>query len=161
MNIHLTHRKQEVEARPVSRTIDGQQPLLQKVILESDHLGESGVVHLSPDQVLYVHSRLAVIAAAFLHGHTEHLQHLGTARLPEDAEQRMRKCGARVWMISREDETLPEVLEQVVVASNHPDGAGVIRLSPEQVPDLYSRLTQITLAYLHENTWGGEDARVQ
>lgn len=160
MKIHLTHRTQGADARPIGRTVAGQQPVLQKVILESHDLDGHSVVHLSPDQALYVHSRLAVIIAAFLHGHQDRVEHLATAHLPDDVEHHLRKCGARVWPISSENGT-QQVLEQVVVASDHPDGNGVIHLSPEQVSDVYHRLTRINLAYLHENTWGGEDARGQ
>jgi hypothetical protein len=52
-------------------------------------------------------------------------------------------------------------LEAVLVESVHPDGHGVVRLSPEQALAIRDRLEQITLAFLHENVWGGEDVRTQ
>jgi hypothetical protein len=52
-------------------------------------------------------------------------------------------------------------LEKVVIASDRPAGGGPIHLSPDQVLHVEERLTHITLAFLHDHGWGGEDARNQ
>jgi hypothetical protein len=153
--------KNGAEAWPIAREANGHRPLLEKVIVESDHPDGHGAVHLTPDQALYVHSRLSHITMAFLHGHKEPVRHLGIDHLPDDHVYRMSRCGAKVWPISHEGETLPPVLEKVVVEGDYPAGHGVVHLTPDQALYLHSRLTQITLAFLHENTWGGEDARAQ
>ena len=69
--------------------------------------------------------------------------------------------GAEAWPIAREGTSSRPTLEKVVIESKHPDGHGVVHLSPDQALYIHSRLTQITLAFLHENGWGGEDARAQ
>ena len=166
MNIHMPmHTRKlgahEAEAWPISREDTGYRPILEKVVVESEHPDGHGVVRLSPDQALYVHSRLSGIAMAFLHGRPGGVEHLGVADLPDDHLYRLSRCGAKVWPISREADALPPVLEQVVVESEHPDGGGLIHLSPEQARYIHNRLTHITLAFLHENVWGGEDARAQ
>ena len=48
-----------------------------------------------------------------------------------------------------------------LVEGDGPAGHGVVHLTPDQARYLHDRLTQITLAFLHENVWGGEDARAQ
>lgn len=149
------------EAWPISREDTGYRPILEKVIIESEHPDGHGVVRLSPEQALYAHSRLSHITMAFLHGHPEHVDHLGVDHLPEDHLHMLSRCGAKVWPISHEAASLPPTLEKVVVESEHPDGTGLIHLSPDQVRYIHSRLTHITLAFLHENVWGGEDARGQ
>jgi hypothetical protein len=53
------------------------------------------------------------------------------------------------------------VLDAVLIESVHPDGHGVVRLSPEQAIYIRDRLEQISISQLHENVWGGEDARLQ
>ena len=164
MNIHMHARKlgtHGAEAWPISREDTGYRPILEKVVLESEHPDGHGVVRLSPDQALYVHGRLSSIAMAFLHGGQVCVEHLGVDQLPEDHLDRLSRCGAKVWPISHEAATVPPVLEQVIVESEHPDGRGLIHLTPDQVRYLHNRLTHITLAFLHENTWGGEDARAQ
>jgi hypothetical protein len=166
MNIHAIHMPgahrlgtHGAEARPISRGTG--LPVLDKVVVESEHPDGRGLIHLSPDQALYVHSRLSHVTAAFLHGHPEDVHRLGTDHLPDGPVHELRKCGARVWPIVHEAEGSPPALEQVVVESEHPDGHGTVHLSPEQARYLHGRLTHITLAFLHENAWGGEDARMQ
>jgi hypothetical protein len=149
------------EAWPISFEGPGARPILAKIIVESRHPDGHGIVHLSPDQALYAHSRLSHITMAFLHGRIDRVEHLGIDHLPEDHLDKLSTCGAKVWPISHEGTDLPPVLEKVVVESAHPGGSGVIHLSPDQALYVHSRLTHITLAFLHENTWGGEDARSQ
>ena len=164
MHLHIHTRRlgtSGAEAWPISREDTGYRPILEKVVVESDHPDGHGVVRLSPDQALYVHSRLSSIAMAFLHGRPACVEHLGVDRLPEDHLYQLSRCGAKVWPISGEADGLPPVLEKVVVESEHPDGHGLVHLSPDQARYVHGRLTHITLAFLHENVWGGEDARAQ
>jgi len=54
------------------------------------------------------------------------------------------------------------VLDAVQVESDHPGhGRGVLYLTPDQLLYIQARLSQIAVAFLHENRWGGEDARDQ
>ena len=149
------------EAWPISREDTTYRPILDKVVIESEHQDGHGVVRLTPDQALYAHSRLSHITMAFLHGATVGVDHLGVEKLPDDHLHMLSRCGAKVWPISHEHDNLPPVLEKVVVESDHPDGRGLIHLTPDQARYIHSRLTHITLAFLHENVWGGEDARSQ
>jgi hypothetical protein len=76
----------------------------------------------------------------------------------------MRKLGkyaAEAWPISREDTGYGPISEKVVIESEHPDAHGDIRLAPDQARYIQCRLSHITLTFLHENVWGGEDARGQ
>ena len=158
MNVH--HRN-SAEAWPISREGSGHRPMLEQVNIESNHPEGHGVVRLSPDQALYAHSRLSTIAMAYLHGHSRQIDQLGIPQLPDDHAAKLSKCGAKVWPITHEDNGSPTTLVQVVIESEHPQGHGVIHLSPDQARYIHSRLSHITLAFLHDNLWGGEDARVQ
>jgi hypothetical protein len=150
------------EAWPISREGMDHQPILLKVIVQSQNPNGKGVLHLSPDQALYAHSRLSTITTAFLTGHPEAVHHLGIEALPEDHGDRLNaSSGTRVWPIVHEGAELPPVLDEVVIESEHPDGHGFIRLTPDQARYIHGRLTHITLAFLHENVWGGEDALAQ
>ena len=149
------------EAWPIAREGTSYRPTLEKVVIESKHPDGRGVVRLSSDQALYAHSRLSHITMAFLHGRVDRVDHLGVDRVPDDHLHMLSRCGAKVWPISHEETDLPPVLEKVVIESDHPDGHGVVQLSPDQALYIHSRLTHITLAFLHENGWGGEDARAQ
>jgi hypothetical protein len=156
-----TVQRTEAEAWPISREGTGYRPILEQVIIKSRHPEGSGVIRLTPDQALYAQSRLSIISMAYLHGRNGEVHRLGIDQLPVDHESHLSTCGAKVWPISHGAEDSPAVLEQVVVESEHPQGHGVIHLSPEQARYIHSRLSQITIAFLHENGWGGEDARVQ
>jgi hypothetical protein len=156
-----TAQKNGAEAWPISREGFGYRPILEQVIIKSNHPDGNGIIRLTPDQALYVHSRLSIIAIAFLHGHNGQVHRFGVHHLPEDHVDMLSMCGAKVWPISHEIDGAPAVLEQVVIESEHPQGHGVIHLSPDQARYIQSRLSQITLAFLHENVWSGEDARVQ
>lgn len=149
------------EAWPVSRAGTSHRPVLEEIVVESEHPAGHGVVHLSTDQALYAQSRLSHIAVAFLDGHTGSVQHLGVDHLPTDHRSHLSQCAAKVWPISHEEGGQPPVLEQVVIESEHPTGYGIIHLSPEQARYIHNRLSQITTAFLHENIWGGEAIREQ
>jgi hypothetical protein len=152
------------EAWPVAAEGSGYQRTLIKVVVESVHPLGHGRLHLSADQALYVHSRLTQIAAVFLHG--DPTGGLRTAdpdptHRHEDPVVRLGREGAEAWPLSHAGADGRPVLEAVLVESVHPDGHGVVRLSPEQALAIRDRLEQITIAFLHENVWGGEDARTQ
>jgi hypothetical protein len=149
------------EAWPISREGTDHRPILEKILIASKHLDGRGIVHLTPDQALYAQSRLSAIAVAFLHGHAVSIRGVGIDRLPDDHAQKLSECGAKVWPIVHQRDGAPPVLEQVAVESEHPAGHGLIHLSPEQARYIHERLTHITLAFLHDNVWGGEDARMQ
>ena len=150
-----TQQKFNAEAWPIARPSTSHRPILEKVIIESHHSDGNGTVTLGPDQSLYVHSRLSNVVSAFLRGHDSSIHNFGVEHLPADHEQSLSACGAKVWPIRHESRGV-EILEKVVIESNHSDGHGPISLSPEQASYIYSRLTHINLAFLHENVWGGE-----
>jgi len=152
-----TLHKIKAEAWPIARPSTSHRPILEKIVIESHHPGGNGVVTLGPDQSLYVHSRLSSIVSAFLRGHDSYVRNLGVEQLPIDHEHELSASGAKVWPIRHVSNGVP-VLEKVVIESNHPDGHGPISLSPEQTDYIYRRLTQINLAFLHENVWGGESS---
>jgi hypothetical protein len=144
------------EAWPLSRAGADYRPVLERVVVESEHPAGHGVVHLSPDQALYVQSRLSVVAVAFPDGHAG-----GVDRLPDDHADRLGRAGVRVWPVSREAAGGRPELAEVAVESDHWAGHGVVHLSPAQARHVHARLSQITTAFLHENVWGGEAAAEQ
>jgi hypothetical protein len=149
------------EAWPISRPGPGHRPILEKVIIESQHPDGDGVLHLTPDQALYVHSRLSHVNSAFLHKNHAAFEHYGLPELPLDHLEQMSRSGAKVWPISHETDILPPTLEKVVVENNFKGEHALIHLSPRQAEYIHARLTHINLAFLHVNVWGGEDARGQ
>jgi hypothetical protein len=152
------------EARPVEMDGQGSQRLLLKVVVESDHPLGHGRLHLSADQMLYVHSRLTQIAAVFLHPAHPDREHVCASGLPDRNEEpvlRLGRYGAEVWPLTSNGADDGLVLEAVLIESMHPDGHGVVRLTPEQTLYIRDRLEQISISRLHENVWGGEDARIQ
>jgi hypothetical protein len=70
-------------------------------------------------------------------------------------------CGAEAWPVISDDAALPVDLEKVVIVSEHPDGRGAVHLAPDQALCVEEFLTHITLDFLHDTGWGGEDARSQ
>jgi hypothetical protein len=70
-------------------------------------------------------------------------------------------CGAEAWPVFDESAGIPSDLEKVVVESDRPDARSSIHLSPEQALYVEERLTHITLDFLHDKGWGGEDAQTQ
>ena len=147
----------EAEAWPISRPGPGHRPLLEKVIIESRHPDGDGVLHLTPDQALYVHSRLSHVNSAFLSRSHVAFENYGLPELPLDHLHQMSRSGAKVWPISHESGSLPPTLEKVVIENDSKDGHALIHLSPKQAEYIHARLTHINLAFLHENVWGGED----
>jgi hypothetical protein len=156
-----TQQRNGAEAWPISREGYGHRPILEQVVIESKHPEGQGIVRLTPDQALYAQSRLSLVAMAYLHGHNGQVHRFGIDHLPDDHEDKLSRCGAKVWPIGREEEGKPAVLEWVVIESEHPQGHGMVFLSPDQARYIQGRLSSITLAFLHENVWSGEDARVQ
>ncbi|HEY7033136.1 MAG TPA: hypothetical protein VH482_17485 [Thermomicrobiales bacterium] len=144
------------EAWPLSRAGADHRPVLERVVVESEHPAGHGVLNLSPDQALYVQSRLSVVAVAFLDGRGGHVEHLAVDRLPADHEDRLGRSGVRVWSIGHEGGVERSELAEVVIESDHWAGHGVVHLSPEQARYVHARLSQIAKAFLHENIWGGE-----
>jgi hypothetical protein len=152
------------EAWPISRENGGRRPVLEQIIVASEHGDGRGALHLTPDQALYVQSRLTQIAITYLPHHQWNGQHpheQATTHPNGPADHTLAPCGAAVWPILGAGADLMPDLEQVVIASDQSGGSGPIHLSPDQVLHIEARLTHITLAFLHDNGWGGEDARDQ
>lgn len=151
------------EATPITLEEPGRPRGLVKVVVESDHPSGHGRVNLTVDQALYIHSRLTQIAAQYVHPDRS-----GTMREvpPEQANRsddpfvRLGKYGAEAWPLG-DGGTGDRQMDLVLIESIHPDGHGVVRLSPAQSIEVRDQLERISLDYLHENVWGGEDARVQ
>jgi len=153
-----THR---AEVWPVSKEDAGGLPILEKVILASDHADGRSFVHLLPDQALYVLHRLAQIIAAYIPQQRGSGDAASGVSANPSRGQRGREpdvCGASVWPITIEREGQPPTLAAVVVESDQPAGPGPLYLSPDRAQYIYERLSQITLAFLPESVWGGEDA---
>jgi hypothetical protein len=165
--MNILHRSKPytcgAEAWPISRENGGGHPVLEQIIVASQHADGPGTVHLTPNQALYVQSRLSQIAITYLPHHTWNGQHpheQATTHPDGPAEHTLAPCGAEVWPVVGGADLMPD-LEQVVIASDRPGGSGPIHLSPDQVLHIEERLTHITLAFLHDNGWGGEDGRNQ
>jgi hypothetical protein len=150
--------KNGAEAWPIAHETGDHWPVLSKIVVASRRHGAGGKVHLTPNQAIYAQSRLSIIKTAFLNGHSNAVHGLGTDHLPDDHASHLTNCGAKVWPILAEEGTSSEVLQSVVLESQHSDGYGMVSLSPEEARHIEERLTQITLAFLHDNVWGGEDA---
>ncbi|HEY7036131.1 MAG TPA: hypothetical protein VH482_32660 [Thermomicrobiales bacterium] len=152
------------EAWPIVMAGQGSRRVLLKVIVGCNHPLGHGRLNPSADQALYVHSRLTQVAAELIHpGHAERqsIAESDPARRHDEPAARLGRYGAEVWALtSRWERSRPE-LEVVLIESVHPDGHGVVRLTPEQTLYVRDRLEQISIAHLHENVWGGEDARRQ
>jgi hypothetical protein len=52
---------------PIAQDDNGSPPVLEQVVVESEHLDGHGTIHLSSEQARYVHARLTKITLAFLH----------------------------------------------------------------------------------------------
>jgi hypothetical protein len=154
VNLHL-HRNHldayQIDARPVDRYGPHGERVLDEVIVESIHPNGHGSVHLTPDQALVLLSRLTQLDAEFLHGTPQADLILTETR--SGSEENL------AWPVIRANATGPVELEEVIVAGG--DRRARVHLSPEQVRDLERRLVSLALIYLHENYWGGEDARAQ
>jgi hypothetical protein len=152
------------EAWPVSHAGRDGRRSLETVVVMSEHADGRGTVHLTADQALYVQSRLSQIAVAFLPHHRctgVHPHRQATTHPDGPAVHTLASCGAEAWPIVSEGAGLPPDLEKVVVESDHPGGRASVHLSPEQALYVEERLTHITLDFLHDKGWGGEDARSQ
>jgi hypothetical protein len=152
------------EAWPVSHAGRDGRRSLETIVVMSEHADGRGAVHLTADQALYVQSRLSQIAVTFLPHHRcngEHPHRQATTHPDGPAVHTLASCGVEAWPVVGEDAGLLPDLEKVVVESDCPDGRASIHLSPEQALYVEERLTHITLDFLHDKGWGGEDARSQ
>jgi hypothetical protein len=152
------------EAWPISHAGLGGRHKLEQIVIASDHADGRGSVHLTVDQALYVQSRLSQIAVTFLPHHLCNGQHphdQATTHPDGPAVHHLATCGAEAWPIATDGAGLPADLEKVVIESDRPEGCGPTHLSPDQVLCIEERLSHITLDFLHDKGWGGEDARNQ
>jgi hypothetical protein len=152
------------EAWPVSHAGRDGRRSLETIVVMSEHADGRGAVHLTADQALYVQSRLSQIAVTFLPHHRSNGMHPhGQATTHPDgpAVHTLASCGAEAWPVFVEGAGILADLEKVVVESDRPDGRASIHLSPEQALYVEERLTHITLDFLHDKGWGGEDAYAQ
>jgi hypothetical protein len=152
------------EAWPISHAGRNGRRQLDQIVVMSEHGDGRGAVHLTADQALYVQSRLSQIAVMFLphhHCNGAHPANQATTHPDIPAIHPLAECGAEAWPVVSEGAELPPDLEKVVVESDRPDGRASVHLSPEQALYVEERLTHITLDFLHDKGWGGEDARSQ
>ena len=152
------------EAWPVSHAGRDGRRQLEQIVVMSEHGDGRGAVHLTADQALYVQSRLSQIAVRFLphhHCNGAHPHRQVTTHPDGPAVHTLASCGAEAWPVFVEGPGIPPDLEKVVVESDRPDGRASIHLSPEQSLYVEERLTHITLDFLHDKGWGGEDAQSQ
>lgn len=152
------------EAWPVSHAGRDGRRSLETIVVMSDHADGRGAVHLTADQALYVQSRLSQIAVTFLPHHRcdgAHPHRQATKHPDGPVVHTLARCGAEAWPVVSEDAGRLPDLEKVVVESDRPDGRAAVHLSPEQALYVEERLTHITLDFLHDKGWGGEDARSQ
>jgi hypothetical protein len=152
------------KAWPISHVSRSGQHGLEQVVVMSDHADGRGVIHLTADQALYVQGRLSQIAVAYLPQHQcdgRHPHDRPTAHPNGPRARTLPHCGAEAWPVISDGSSPPVDLEKVVVISEHADGSGVLHLSPDQLLCLQELLTDITLDFLHDTGWGGENARDQ
>jgi hypothetical protein len=161
MNMRLNY---SAEVRPISHEGRDGRHFLEMVVVKSDHADGRGAVHLTVDQALYVQSRLSQIAVSYLPHHECNGQHAPdhpTTHPDGPAVRTLARCGAEAWPILCDSPDLLADLEKVVIESDCQSGCGPIHLSPAQALYVEERLTHISLDFLHDKGWGGEDARNQ
>jgi hypothetical protein len=152
LHIHSSHLgPYGIDARPIERRGLSGERVLDEVVVESVHPSGHGRVVLTPDQTLRLLARLTQIDVSLLHGALPVEFALKEATAAVDGET--------AWAVIRTTGQGTVECEEVVVADGA--GIGVVHLAPEQVGELLQRLTALTLDYLHENVFGGEDARIQ
>ena len=152
------------EAWPISHEGREGRQNLETIVVMSEHADGRGAVHLTADQALYVQSRLSQIAVTFLPHHRcngVHPYRQATTHPDGPAVHTLASCRAEAWPVFVEAAGISLDLEKVVVESDRPDGRASIHLSPEQALYVEERLTHITLDFLHDKSWGGEDAHAQ
>jgi hypothetical protein len=82
-------------------------------------------------------------------------QHIDDANQRPATSHRGNGATARSFIRQQDGEVL---LDAVEIESQHPtQGYGAVYLTPDQLLEIHARLSQIALAFLHENRWGGED----
>ena len=158
-----TQTKFGTDTRPITLKQPGHPTAVIKVVIESSH--PLGRVHLTADQTLYLPAgRLTQIAAMFIHGDPiggKHGVPTDLACRDEEPSVRLGSYGAEAWPVGSVEAVEMPGLEAVLIEIIHPDGHGVLRLTPEQTLHIRDQLERISLVYFHENLWGGEDARLQ
>lgn len=159
-----TLRQYGADVWPISHEGHDGRHFLEEIVVTSDHADGPGAVHLTVDQAIYVQSRLSQIAVTFLPHHRgtgEHPHDRRTTHPDGPAVHPLANCGAEAWAVLNEGASERTDLEKVVIESDCASGRGPIHLSPEQALYVEERLTHVSLAFLHDKGWGGEDARGQ
>lgn len=136
----LMHRTTTAEARPITAHRHDQVELIA-VQVKSDHpFHRNGIVYLSPDQLDSVHAELTTLTPG----------RYGRFDVGSGAEVRQ----------VRHDHS-PDGEDLICIRSEHPFGSGESCMTEREMRYIRSRLGQISIAFLHENVWGGEDATAQ
>lgn len=119
---------------------------LEAVRIQTHHpdLG-NGAIYLDPIQTEYIHARLSQIEFAFLHN-------IDGGTLVTT----LNSCGAEALPVSRIEGDIVSL--QGIVLRRGDERAYLV---PEQIGEVRQQLEQIILEFLHDNGWGGEDARSQ
>jgi len=137
MNAHVPV---DADVRPLTTQAAGR-VLLEGVQIESTHPAYGhGRVYLTPDQLDYVHALCTTVVVVKAGDDDRH------------------PCGAAVRHVMHEQ----AIEDTVQIEGMHPRyGHGELFLTPDQLAFVRGRLEQIDLTFLHDNAWGGEDARSQ
>jgi hypothetical protein len=117
-------------------------------------------LRLAVDQTLVVQARLRQIKLAFHPdsvvddaGHV----HNGFVAPSHDPVYRGEEYDVKVWPVTQQvGDQLPTLVDVLVRTDD-----GQFRIHSDEVVYIDSRLTHVLIAFLHQNRWGGEDARVQ
>jgi hypothetical protein len=157
----FTHKLGTVQADAWPVIAHDRAGLLDHIIIESHHPAGNGRVYLSPEQALYVQSRLGLVTIGCLHHDGQQVSGLLTDHGPDATDHQMRESGARVWAIVHPSEGGWPAVEELIVESLHRNGDGIVHLTAEQADVIATRLNHIAMEYLHDDVWGGEDARRQ
>jgi hypothetical protein len=133
------------KATPVTRSGAGW-TRLEAVEIASNHpTYGNGKVRLDPVQTEHIHARLSQIDFAFSH-------HIQTGQLVTS----LSPCGAEALPVSRiEGDTV--TLDALVIQKDQ----ARVYLTPAEITAVRKDLERIVIDYLHDNGWGGEDARRQ
>jgi hypothetical protein len=147
------------DLRPISRDNANGAPVLEGVVLYRDNAADQRL-RLDVDQTLVVQARLRQIKLAFHpdsvideDGHV----HNGFVAPSHDPVYRGEEYEVKVWPVTQQvADQLPTLVDVLVRTDD-----GQFRIHSEEVVYIDSRLTHVLIAFLHQNRWGGEDARVQ
>jgi hypothetical protein len=146
------------EVRPISRDNESGAPILEGVVLYRDASDQR--LRLAVDQTLVVQARLRQIKLAFHPdsvvddaGHV----HNGFVAPSHDPVYRGEEYDVKVWPVTQQvADQLPTLVDVLVRTDD-----GQFRIHSDEVVYIDSRLTHVLIAFLHQNRWGGEDARIQ